>query len=141
VWSINPLLTQPLVTNPHAEGFKQRRRFLQVGRVKSFGEPTIDVRQDLAGFGLPAFLLKDSAQTHDRTQFKRFRFLTAGNLDGPMKGGFGFCGFALQFAFQPMQLRFRKPFVRLSGNSQRLGDRRERFFDLPNPGMRFREQG
>src|SRR2546426_2385989 len=103
-----------------AELFQQRGGFFQVAGVESFGEPTIDLRQHLAGFGLPAFLLKESAQGDYCPQLKRFRLLLAGNPDGLMEADCRFSGLALQFAFEPIQLRLCKPLMRLRRDGQRL---------------------
>ena len=73
-----------------AQGIEQRLRLLQVLRIKSFGEPAVDLGQHLVSFFLLALLLPQAREAHCRAEFQRFRLLLAGNLDGLQKTRFGF---------------------------------------------------
>src|SRR6266571_5069975 len=70
--------------------FQQRFRLLQVFGVKAFGEPVVNLGQQLPGFFLLALLLPQPAQTHHRAQLQGLGTLAAGNLNGLMKTRFGF---------------------------------------------------
>src|SRR5215475_9426039 len=59
---------------------QQYFRLLQVCGVKPFGEPTVDVGQQLPSFVLLVLLLPQACQAHHRAQFQRLRLLLAGDL-------------------------------------------------------------
>jgi hypothetical protein len=70
--------------------FHQSLRLLQILGVKPFGEPTVDLSQELARFFLLALALPQAAQAHHRSQLQRLRLLLAGNVDGLLKTRLGF---------------------------------------------------
>jgi hypothetical protein len=70
--------------------FEQRLGFLQVYCVKPFGEPAIDLRQQLARLFPLAVLLPQPSQARCRSQFQQLCLLLAGDLDGLEKTRFGF---------------------------------------------------
>src|SRR5262249_55333872 len=67
---------------------KQRFRLLQVFRVKPFGEPVVDLRQQGVSFRFLALLLPETREAHGSAQFKGLRLLAARNLKGLVKTAF-----------------------------------------------------
>src|SRR5262245_749608 len=61
---------------------------LEVGGIKPFGEPAIDLGQELAGCGALALLLPQASQAHGGAQFPRPGLLAAGYGEGLLKAGF-----------------------------------------------------
>jgi hypothetical protein len=61
---------------------QQHFGLLQVGGVKALGEPAVDRRQQLAGFGKFALTLPQPSQTCRRPQFPGLRPLAAGIGEG-----------------------------------------------------------
>jgi len=70
--------------------FQQPLRLLQVFRVKSFGEPVVDLRQQLSGFCSPALLLPQASEARGGTEFERLRTQFAGRVNCLLKTGLGF---------------------------------------------------
>src|SRR5262245_8997966 len=58
---------------------------LQVGGVKPFGEPVVDLGQELAGFSALVLLLPQATQAQRRPQLQRLCLLAAGNSEGLVK--------------------------------------------------------
>jgi hypothetical protein len=65
--------------------FQQRFRLLQVFGVKPFGEPAIDLGQQLPCFILLALLLSQAGKAHHRPQLQRLCTLVAGNFSSLLK--------------------------------------------------------
>jgi hypothetical protein len=62
--------------------------FLEVGNVKTFGEPAIDRCQQFRGLDPLALLLPQTTQAHRRPQLQRLRLLAPGHLEGLLQAGF-----------------------------------------------------
>ena len=62
---------------------------LQVGGVKTLGEPAIEGRDQLLDFVLLALLLPQLTQAYSRSQLPRFGLLAAGNGQGLLEARFG----------------------------------------------------
>ena len=69
---------------------QQGIRLLEVGRVKTLGEPAIDRRQQLVRLGPLAPLPPQAGQAHRGAQFQRLRLLAAGDAKGSLEAGFRF---------------------------------------------------
>src|SRR5215831_20303646 len=67
---------------------QQRLGLLEVGGVKAFGEPAVDLHQELAGLSALAQVLPEPTQAHCRPQFQRLRLLVMSDIEGLMKTGF-----------------------------------------------------
>src|SRR6266567_6647642 len=67
---------------------QQRFGLLEVSSVKPLGEPTVDLHQQLTGFGTLPLALPQARQAHRRPQLQGFGLLTAGDGEGLMKIGF-----------------------------------------------------
>src|SRR5262245_38593046 len=61
--------------------FQQRLGLLKISRVKPFGEPLVDLRQQLPGFCSPALLLPQASEARGGTEFERLRTQFAGGLN------------------------------------------------------------
>jgi hypothetical protein len=70
--------------------FQQRLGLFEILRVKSFGEPTINLDQHLSRFSGLALTLPQPREAHRYTQFERLGLLFLGNGDGFQKTGFRF---------------------------------------------------
>ena len=78
--------------------------------IPPFGEPAVDRRQQLAGFGALTLALPQAAEAHRGPQLQRFRLLAAGDVQGLAKTGFRLslvCVSLLQqyLPLEPIQLR------------------------------------
>src|SRR5262249_11856877 len=62
--------------------FEQCFGLLQVGRVKPFGEPAVDRREQLVGHGPLALLLPQARQARGGTQLPGLGLLAAGHGEG-----------------------------------------------------------
>jgi hypothetical protein len=51
-----PALLSDMLTTGSRQFVEQRRRFFQIGGVEPLGEPAVDRREKIAGFGAPALL-------------------------------------------------------------------------------------
>src|SRR6516164_9659397 len=87
---------------------EQPLRFFQIGDVEPFGKPTVDPREQVAGFRASALVSPQSREAHGGAQFPELGLLLLGDTQG----------FAVQFlnrlgtpapqqqpTFQPVQLR------------------------------------
>src|SRR2546422_7366399 len=138
--SVHLPLTSALLVS--SQFFQQCLGLLQVFGIKPFGEPAVDLGQQLAGFVLLVLTPPQSTQTHHRSQLQRLGTLVARNLDGLEKTRFGFffnfgpgtLALALkrQFAFQPIQLRLVDTLPSFVHVSQRLSQQSKSFFGLPH---------
>ena len=91
--------------SPLCQSAEQRPRVLQVPCIESFREPGVRFREKVAGLLALALRLPEAAQAHRRTQFKRPRMLTAGDVEGPEKAAFRFVyGLGLLSAVLEQQL-------------------------------------
>src|SRR6266566_2909456 len=52
---------------------EQHLRFFEIRRVEAFGEPAVDRREKVAGFGAPALLAPQPREARRDAQFQRFR--------------------------------------------------------------------
>jgi len=73
---------------PSRERFEQRLGLLEVGRVKTLGEPAVDRRQELAGLGPFALSLPQPCQAHCSAQLQGLGLLAAGDVEGLVKTDF-----------------------------------------------------
>ena len=68
---------------------QQRLGVLQIGGVKTLGEPAIDRREQLARCSALAVLLPQATQARGGAQLPGFGLLAAGNGEGLLEAGFG----------------------------------------------------
>src|SRR5262249_24125318 len=68
---------------------QQSLGFLQVFRVKPFGEPAVNLGQPMTGLLLLGLSLPQPTQTHHRSQLQGLGSLAAGNLNGFEETRFG----------------------------------------------------
>jgi hypothetical protein len=87
-----------------------RKASLQVLGVKPFGEPAVDLSEELSRLIALALGLPRPAQACRCPQLQRFRWLVASHIEGLAKAGFllwrvgdGAC--QQQLSFEPIQLR------------------------------------
>jgi hypothetical protein len=66
--AVGSLMTVSGIGARSGQLFQQHLGLLQVDGVKALGEPVVDWRQELSGFGPLALLLPQPAQTHGRPQ-------------------------------------------------------------------------
>src|SRR6266566_3390821 len=60
---------------------EQHLRFFEIRRVEAFGEPAVDRREKVAGFGAPALLAPQPREARRDAQFQRFRPLLLRRID------------------------------------------------------------
>jgi hypothetical protein len=77
-----PQLWHFIGIGPSRELFEQRLRVFQVGGVEAFGEPPVDVGEDLASFFFLALLLEETTQTRYGSELERLRATPSGGC-GP----------------------------------------------------------
>src|SRR5215510_16612188 len=66
---------------------EQRFRFPQVRSVEPFGEPAIDLDQQVVSLGALALLLPEVRQAGSGAEFERLGLLAAGNIEGVVEAG------------------------------------------------------
>src|SRR5438270_112104 len=87
---------------------EQRPCFFQVLCVEAFGEPAVDRREKVAGFGGAALVAAELGEAHRRAQFPKPGLLLHGDAQGlaiQFLGGLGILLPQQQLAFVPVQLR------------------------------------
>src|SRR5262245_26344603 len=72
-------LLERLWCAPSSQLVQQRLCFFQVGCVEPFGEPAIDRREEVAGFGAAALVLPETGEAHGGAQFPELGFLLLGD--------------------------------------------------------------
>ena len=60
----------------------------EVRRIKPLGEPAVDRRQQVVGFGTLALLLPQATEADGSPQLQRLRLLAAGKGEGLLEAGF-----------------------------------------------------
>src|SRR5262249_17455526 len=85
-WSVAAVCGEALCAS--CEFIQQRLSLLQVARVKTLGEPAVDLSEQLVGFGTLLLALPQPGEAHGRSQFQGLRLLAAGNGKGVAKTGF-----------------------------------------------------
>src|SRR5262249_6735381 len=86
-------------------------RILEVGRVEAFGEPAVDRREQVMGFGTAALVAAELGEGDGGAQFPELGPLLLGDRQGlfiELRGGVGIALPQHQLAFVPVQLR-REP--------------------------------
>src|ERR1700720_253837 len=92
------------------ERIQQRLRLSQIGRVEAFGEPAVDWREKVAGFGVTALVAPEPGEARSCTQFPELGFLLHGDAECfaiQFLGGLGMPLSQQQLAFVPMELRLQ----------------------------------
>src|SRR5262245_56768035 len=74
---------------PSCQRLQQRPGLLEVGGVKTLGEPAIDRRQQRPRFVPLALLLPEPTQAHGGPQLQRFRLLTTGHGESLLETDLG----------------------------------------------------
>ena len=81
------LSSRPVSATPHIlmlsylciQRIEQRPCFLQIGRVEAFGEPPINGRKTVVGFGMAALVAAEPGEAYGRAQFPELGILLPGN--------------------------------------------------------------
>src|SRR4029077_2169609 len=58
---------------------QQRLRLFKIGRVETFGEPTVDRREEVAGFPVATLIAAESCKAHRGAQFPHLGLLLSGD--------------------------------------------------------------
>src|SRR6516164_2190909 len=61
---------------------EQRPRLPEIGRVEAFGEPAVDRREDVAGFGAAALVAAEPREARGGSQFPELGLLLPGDAQG-----------------------------------------------------------
>src|SRR5215467_12147055 len=87
---------------------EQRLGILEDRRVEAFGEPAVDWREEITGFGALALITPEAGEAGRRPKFPRFGLLRTGDLDCLAKAAVGplVVAPAGQFSIEPVQLGF-----------------------------------
>src|ERR1700720_793522 len=65
-----------------AEFVEQRLCIFEVGGVEAFGEPAVDRREEVAGFGAPTLVSAEPGEAHGGAQFPELGLLHPGDAQG-----------------------------------------------------------
>ena len=87
---------------------EQRLRLFQIGGVEALGEPAVDRREEVAGFGVAALVAAEPGEARGGAQFPELCPLLRRDGQGLAIQFLGARGIPLpqqQFAFLPVQLR------------------------------------
>ncbi len=87
---------------------EQRFCFFEIGRVETFGEPAVDRREEVAGFGVAALVAAEPGEARSGAQLPELSLLLLGDVQGfaiQFLGGLGLPLPLQQLAFVPVQLR------------------------------------
>src|SRR5262249_55523935 len=61
---------------------EQRLCLLEIGSIEAFGEPAVDRREQIAGFGAAALVAAEPGEAHGGTQLPEFGLLLSGDPQG-----------------------------------------------------------
>src|SRR5215471_14158958 len=61
---------------------EQRPRLFEIGRVEALGEPAVDRREKVAGFGVPLLIAVEPGKAHRSPQFPELSLLPLGDPQG-----------------------------------------------------------
>jgi hypothetical protein len=96
----------PLCGNRRLGQFvEQRLGVLEVGGVEALGEPAVDRREQITGFGAAILVAAESGEAHGGAQFPELGLLLLGDAQGfaiQFLGGLGMPLPQQQFAFVPI---------------------------------------
>src|SRR5215471_15534331 len=84
-----PRLSLPTEGRRSAQHVKQRPGLLQISGIKPFGEPAMDLRQQLQRLRPLALALPQARQTHGGAQFEGFGLLATGHFESLLKTRLG----------------------------------------------------
>src|SRR5713226_8436231 len=88
---------------------EQRLCVFEVGGAEAFGEPAVDRREEVAGFGVAALVAAEPGEARGGTQFPELGALLHGDAQGfaiEFLGGLGMPLPQQQLALEPVQLRY-----------------------------------
>src|SRR5262249_22631094 len=101
--------------------------FLEVGGIKTLGDPAVDRSEQVVGLGALALLLPQAAEAHGRAQLQRSGVLATGHGEGltktllPCHHRFvSVTSLEQQLPFEPIQFRLVAPLPRPVHQRQRL---------------------
>src|SRR5437764_3463100 len=88
---------------------EQRLRLFEIGRVEAFGEPAVDRREKVAGFGVAALVAAEVGKAHGGPQFPELRPLSLSYPERLVKHCFsrGWISVLKQMTATPHQLRLK----------------------------------
>src|SRR5262245_15292852 len=72
-----------------SECLKQRLGLLEVGGIKAFGEPVIDLLQQCTGFDALTLALPQACQAHSSAEFEGFCLLLTCHVESVLKAHLG----------------------------------------------------
>src|SRR6266511_2888831 len=126
--------------------FERGLGLLKVGGVKALREPTVDLRQQLAGFCWLALSLPQPTEAHCSPQLQRLRLLAVGDVEGLMKIGFRLMLVRTtlpqqQLSFEPMQFCLPPALPIFVHQNEGLGQYMQPFFELPYSRVGIGQEG
>ena len=71
-----------MLTTGSSQLVEQRLRLFQIGGVEAFGEPAVDRREEIAGFGAAALVAAEPGEAHGGAQFPELGLLLLGDAQG-----------------------------------------------------------
>ena len=113
--SSHPHQTMGVPTAGSGQLVEQPLRFFQIGGVEPLGEPAVDRREEVGGFGTAALVAAQPGKAHGGAQFPEPCLLLLGDGQGFEIQALGRVGMPLpqqQLAFVPIQLRCEPAFGR-----------------------------
>ena len=97
-----------MATTGSSQFVDQRLCLFQIDGIEAFGEPAVDRREEIAGFGPPALLAPEQGKARASAQFPELGPLLRGDAEGFAIQFLGSLGMSLpqqQLAFLSIQLR------------------------------------
>ena len=75
-------LTSSMISAGSRQFVEQRLCLFEIGRVEAFGEPAVDRREEIAGFGAPALVAPEPGEARGGAQFPELGLLLLGRCSG-----------------------------------------------------------